>query len=98
MGKEREKMREVAVMLPVDLIEAISRLSKKKRISRGAVVRMLLAERLMELGEIGPQPLPSAPAGPRVSAVRGAGLVGPKSGGDAPQPIGKKQEEGGGRG
>jgi hypothetical protein len=98
MGKETGKMREVAVMLPVDLIEAISRLSKKKRISRGAVVRMLLSERLMELGEIGPQPLPSAPAGPGVVAVRGAGLAGPKIGGDAPQPIGKNQEEGGGRG
>jgi hypothetical protein len=87
MGKEREKMQEVAVMLPVDLIEAISRLSKKKRISRGAVVRMLLAERLMELGEIGPQPLPSAPAGPGVVAVRGAGSAGPKTGGDAPQLV-----------
>jgi hypothetical protein len=98
MGGEVPKMREFTVMLPADLLEAITRLAREKRITRGSVVRMLLAERLMELGEIGPQPPRSAPAGPGVSAVRGAGSADPKTGGDAPQPIGKNQEEGGGRG
>jgi hypothetical protein len=95
---EDARMRDFTVMLPTDLLSIIERIAKEKRISRGSVIRMLLVERLKELGALEPQPSPSGPAGPGVSAVKGAGLVGPKSGGDAPQPIGKKQEEGGGRG
>ena len=95
---ESGKMREFAVMLPEDLLEAITRIAREKRITRGSVVRMLLAERLKEIGEIEPQPPRSGPAGPGVSAVKGAGRAGPETGGDAPRLIGKKQEEGGGRG
>jgi hypothetical protein len=95
MGKETGKMQEVAVMLPADLIEAITRLAREKRITRGSVVRMLLSERLMELGEIEPQPPRSGPAGPGVSAMGAAGRAGPKTGGDAPQPIEKNQKGGG---
>jgi hypothetical protein len=95
---EVEKMRDFTVMLPIDLLKVIERIAKEKRISRGGVVRMLLVERLKELGALEPQPPPSGPAGPGVSAVRGAGLAGPKIGGDAPQPLEKNQERGGGRG
>jgi hypothetical protein len=93
---EVEKMRDFTVMLPPDLYEAVTRLAREKRISRGSVVRMLLAERLMQLGALEPQPPRSGPAGPGVIAVKGAGLVGPKTGEDAPRHIGKNQ--GGGRG
>jgi hypothetical protein len=92
------KMRVFTVMLPVDLLETVRRLAAAKRISAGAMVRLLLSERLMQLGELEPQPPRSGPLGPGVSAMGAAGRAGPETGGDAPRLIGKNQEEGGGKG
>jgi hypothetical protein len=102
LNKEGEvaKMRTFTVLLTADLDRAVRNLARMKRISAGAVVRMLLSERLTEIGllELEPQPSSSGPVGPGVVAVKGAGRAGPETGGDAPQPVEKNQEKGGGRG
>jgi hypothetical protein len=87
--KLREKMGRmehyVWVALTAELDETLERLAREKAVKKATLVRMILKEYLRPYLE--PQLSQSGPMGPGGSALRGAGLAGPETGGDEPQPF-----------
>jgi hypothetical protein len=85
----------IGMRLPQQVMEILERERKAFGLTYAELVRRAVVAYYMG---IEPQPPRSAPAGPGVIAVKGAGLVGPENGGDAPQPSFVKEKTGEGEG